>query len=74
MADAETVGQTVLRELGTLGGLAPEIAGTVIIIFGALIRLIRSNGDTIARQAALFDIAEEGKAALDREKFPGQEV
>ena len=71
---AETIGTIMLRELGDLGGLAPEIAGTVIIIGSALIKLIRSNGDALARQEALYLVAEEAKRALDKERFPGEGI
>lgn len=69
----KTLGEIVIKELGDLGGLPAEITGTILIIGGALIKLIRSGGDTIARQEALYTVAEEAKAALDREKFPGQD-
>lgn len=64
----------VLKGLGELGGVVPEIAGTVIVILGALFRLVRSSGDSAARMEALMTVSEAVKAQLDKEKFPDEGV
>lgn len=70
--DAEKLGSLVADAVGDLAGLPPHLAGTAFLITAALIRLVRSDGDSLARQEALMSMAEEAKAALDREKFPDQ--
>lgn len=55
--------------LGDLGGLSAELLPVVLSLVGIIIKLVKSNGDALARQEALLDAAETAKAALDRERF-----
>ena len=55
--------------LGDLGGLSTELLPVVLSLVGIIIKLVKSNGDALARQEALLDAAETAKAALDRERF-----
>jgi hypothetical protein len=55
-------------------GLDPILLATIVEVGAALINLIRSGANDIARKEALMTIAEAAKAALDRDKFPGQDL
>ena len=55
-------------------GLDPATIATIVEVGAALINLVRSGANDIARKEALMTIAESAKAALDRDKFPGQEL
>ena len=55
--------------LGDLGGVSAELLPVILSLVGIIVKLVRSNGDAVARQEALLDAAEVAKAALDRERF-----